>query len=110
MSLDIIFAESLFDALPWSLCVGNNYMTLTVFVLVGVPPCSVTTGVAGIFFWVFPMGITVFMVVDDFPFYLVQGPPGVLALGQYCNSLVRGSGPVQTTFALWVSELPYCTC
>ena len=79
MGLDVIFAASLLDALPQSLCVKNNYVTFLVFFLVGVPPCGVTTGLAGAFFWVFPLGVTVFLAVEDFLFHVVQGPFGVLA-------------------------------
>ena len=80
-SLDTIFTASLLDTFPQSLCVRNNYVTFAVFFLV-VPLCGVTAGVAGSF-WVFPLGVTVFSVVEDIPFLLVQCPLSVLALGQH---------------------------
>ena len=83
MSLDTILAASLLDALTQSLCVRNNYVTFTVFVLVGVSSHGVRTGVSGAFFWIFPFGVTVFLAVEDFSFHLVQDPFGVLALGQH---------------------------
>ena len=50
-------------------------MPLILFVLGGVPLCSVTTGVVTVFFTRFSLGvtyITVFMAsIDEFPFYLV---------------------------------------
>ena len=58
-------------------------MTFAMLSPVRVPPCGVTTGVVGVFFWVFPLGVTVFPGVEDFPFCLVQCPLGVPVLGQH---------------------------
>ena len=68
MSLDTIFAGGPTDALPKSLCVRNNYVTFAVFFLVRVSHYGVTTGVVGAFFWIFPLGVSVFLAVGGFSF------------------------------------------
>ena len=90
---------------PLSLFVRNNYVTFTVFVLVGVPPCGVTTGVAGV-----SSGDSLWVLLSSqllkiFLSTISKAHLGYLllvrALLKCCNFLVRNSGPVQITFALW---------
>ena len=79
-------------------------MTFTVFISVGVPPCSVTAGVVGLLFYGFSLGCCCF---GSFGFLstLSNAQLGYLHLVRdllrCCISLIRSSGPVQTVLALW---------
>ena len=62
VGLDTILATYLLNAFSLSLCIDYDYMSLTVFILVGAPPCGVTTWIVEFFTW-FSMGVTVFLAV-----------------------------------------------
>ena len=55
-------------------------MAFAGFFLAGVPPICITTGLVGALFWVFPLGVTVFLAVQDSSFHFAQSPFRVLAL------------------------------
>ena len=92
-------------------------MPLIVFILGGVPPCSITAGVVIVFFTRFSLDVTyvtVFLAsIGEFPFYPVSGPLRVFAFGQSLPEvlyfLIEQFRLIQTVLALWVRVLitPY---
>ena len=95
MTLDTIFTASLLDALPQPLCVRNNYVAFTGFFLVWVPTSS----------WILLSSWLLKILLSTLSMAHLGYLNLVSALLRYCNSLVRSSGQVQTTLALWVSVL-----
>ena len=75
VGIDTIYSTYLHNALSYSLCIGCDYASCIVLVLVGVPPCGVTAGVIIVFSTGFSLGIAHITVslasVNEFLFYSV---------------------------------------
>ena len=109
MGIDTIFAASLLDALPLTLCLRNNYVTFAVFSLLGSLPVVLPLVLLMPSSGFSPLVLLSSQLLRIFLSILSRTHLEYLhlvsALIRCYNSLIRSSGSVQTTLALWVRVL-----